>query len=153
MRVAEWFNGSTRHRKSQRGKPGITLIMVAGVLSIMAALGTAFFIIATMQARAALHYSDAVRAELMAKAGIADAAARLRMQAFERPESPSDPWYPIDWLNGAHTVFGKVIEGQNVVDALGTCRTGPGDKPNPDQKIVSVEVNSKRNHPYVVKKL
>lgn len=58
-----------------------------------------------------------------------------------------------DWLNGAHTVFGKVTEGQAIVDALGTCRTGPGDKPNPEQKIIDIKVNSKRNHPYVVKKL
>lgn len=58
-----------------------------------------------------------------------------------------------DWLNGAHTVFGKVIEGESVVDALGNCKTAPGDRPSPDQKIVTVTVDSKRNHPYVVKKL
>ena len=57
------------------------------------------------------------------------------------------------WLNGAHTVFGKVIEGADVVDKLGACKTGPGDKPNPEQKIISATIVSKRNHPYAVKTL
>ena len=26
---------------------------------------------------------------------------------------------PTDWLNGKHTVFGKVTEGQDVVDSIG----------------------------------
>jgi len=80
---------------------GVTLIMVAGVLAILAALGTAFYTSAIVQSRSSGHYSDSVRAELLAKAGIADAAARLRMQTLERPESPSDPWYTVDWRNGA----------------------------------------------------
>jgi cyclophilin family peptidyl-prolyl cis-trans isomerase len=57
------------------------------------------------------------------------------------------------WLNGKHTVFGKVTKGQDIVDKLGNTKTGPGDKPNPEMKIDSVTVQSKRNHPYVVKKL
>jgi peptidyl-prolyl cis-trans isomerase B (cyclophilin B) len=57
------------------------------------------------------------------------------------------------WLNGKHTVFGKVTKGHDVVDKLGNCKTGPGDRPNPEQKITTVTVTSKRNHPYAVKKL
>jgi cyclophilin family peptidyl-prolyl cis-trans isomerase len=57
------------------------------------------------------------------------------------------------WLDGKHTVFGKAVEGQAVVDALGSCKTGAGDRPVEPQKIVSVEVISKRDHPYEVKKL
>ena len=33
------------------------------------------------------------------------------------------------WLDGAHTGFGKVVGGQDVVDALGTTATGPGPAP------------------------
>jgi peptidyl-prolyl cis-trans isomerase B (cyclophilin B) len=57
------------------------------------------------------------------------------------------------WLNGAHTVFGKVIDGGDVVDKLGNCKTGSGDKPNPEQKIIAATVVSKRDHPYAVKTL
>ena len=57
------------------------------------------------------------------------------------------------WLDGKHTVFGKVVEGEKVVDALGTCKTASGDRPVEPQKIVTVEVISKRDHPYEVKKL
>jgi peptidyl-prolyl cis-trans isomerase B (cyclophilin B) len=47
-----------------------------------------------------------------------------------------------DWLNGKHTVFGLVTQGQDVVDKM-----AQGDK------IVKVEILSKRDHPYAVKKL
>ena len=57
------------------------------------------------------------------------------------------------WLTGKHTVFGKVTTGFDVVDKLGNCKTGPGDRPNPEQKITTVTVSSKRAHPYTVKKL
>ncbi len=57
------------------------------------------------------------------------------------------------WLDGRHTVFGKVVEGQAVVDAIGNARTGAQDRPVEDQKILSVEVVSKRKHPYEVRKL
>ncbi|GAA0873024.1 peptidylprolyl isomerase [Gangjinia marincola] len=34
------------------------------------------------------------------------------------------------WLNGKHTVFGKVVKGQEVVDSIGAVETvKPGDKP------------------------
>jgi cyclophilin family peptidyl-prolyl cis-trans isomerase len=49
---------------------------------------------------------------------------------------------PTEWLNGKHTVFGRVIEGQAVVDGI-----EPGDE------IVKAEVLRKRDHPYAVKKL
>ena len=46
------------------------------------------------------------------------------------------------WLNGKHTVFGKVIEGQDVVDAI-----------NQGDKMLKVTVTKKRNHKYTVEKL
>ena len=57
------------------------------------------------------------------------------------------------WLDGKHTVFGRVVEGQAVVDALGKCATGAGDRPVKPEQILAVEVLSKREHPYEVKKL
>ena len=96
------------HSKSARKKSistprekGVTLIMVAAVLAILAALGTGFYTMTLMATRSAVHYSDSVRAEMMAKAGIEYAIAGLRAQAYKKTEDPSDPWYMVDYCNGA----------------------------------------------------
>jgi cyclophilin family peptidyl-prolyl cis-trans isomerase len=57
------------------------------------------------------------------------------------------------WLDGKHTVFGKVVEGQAVVDAIGSCKTGQNDRPTEPQRIAGVTVLAKRAHEYQVKKL
>jgi len=49
---------------------------------------------------------------------------------------------PTDWLNGKHTVFGRVTAGQDVVDSLII-----GDT------IVTAEVVRKRDHEYKVAKI
>ena len=36
---------------------------------------------------------------------------------------------PAEWLNGKHTIFGEVIEGQNVVDSISRVTTGRADRP------------------------
>src|SRR5438128_11352749 len=33
------------------------------------------------------------------------------------------------WLDGKHTVFGTVVSGMDVADAISNVDTGPGDKP------------------------
>lgn len=44
------------------------------------------------------------------------------------------------WLNGRHTIFGEVVEGQEVVDAIGLVETEkPGDKPK--EPIIIEKVN------------
>ncbi len=44
------------------------------------------------------------------------------------------------WLDGNHTNFGRVVAGQDVVDAIGTCSTGAGDRPVEEQRINSVRI-------------
>lgn len=46
---------------------------------------------------------------------------------------------PTPHLDGRHTVFGKVVEGQSVVDSIGKVKTGAMDRPAKD--VVIKEVN------------
>ncbi|PTX43657.1 peptidylprolyl isomerase [Christiangramia gaetbulicola] len=46
---------------------------------------------------------------------------------------------PVQQLDGRHTVFGKIVKGQDVVDSIGKVETGPRDKPLKD--VVMNEVN------------
>ena len=45
------------------------------------------------------------------------------------------------WLNGRHTIFGQVIEGYEVVEAISKLRTGPHDRPVDEVVIERVEIN------------
>ena len=80
---------------------GIVLIFVAGILTILAAMGTAFFAVTQSSTLSAVRYADMVRGDLLARAGMSEAIARLRAQAFISGESPCDSWYMTDWLQGA----------------------------------------------------
>jgi cyclophilin family peptidyl-prolyl cis-trans isomerase len=44
------------------------------------------------------------------------------------------------WLDGKHTVFGKVTSGMDVVEAIEQTETGPGDKPRDEMRIESVSI-------------
>lgn len=44
------------------------------------------------------------------------------------------------WLDGHHTGFGKVISGQDVVEAIGTTRTGRNDRPVEEQRINTIRI-------------
>jgi len=46
------------------------------------------------------------------------------------------------WLNGKHTVFGRVVTGMEAVDAIEATETGPGDRPVEPQVIERVELDS-----------
>ncbi|TYB49432.1 peptidylprolyl isomerase [Actinomadura chibensis] len=43
-------------------------------------------------------------------------------------------------LTGRHTIFGKVIEGTDVVDRIGKVETGRGDRPKQDVVLQSVTI-------------
>jgi cyclophilin family peptidyl-prolyl cis-trans isomerase len=45
------------------------------------------------------------------------------------------------WLDGKHTVFGRVVSGMEAVDAIEGLPTGPGDKPQDDALIERVELS------------
>lgn len=44
------------------------------------------------------------------------------------------------WLDGKHTVFGQVAEGEDVLDRLNDVPTGPADKPKTPVLISSIEL-------------
>jgi cyclophilin family peptidyl-prolyl cis-trans isomerase len=45
------------------------------------------------------------------------------------------------WLDGKHTVFGRVTEGMETVDAIEATPTGAGDRPQEPQVIERVELS------------
>ena len=48
---------------------------------------------------------------------------------------------PTTWLTGKHTIFGEVISGTDVVDAISRVKTGRNDRPASDVVIESVEIS------------
>ncbi len=48
---------------------------------------------------------------------------------------------PTTHLNGYHTIFGRVIEGQTVAEAISVVPRGAGDKPNSPVVIEGIDIN------------
>ena len=44
------------------------------------------------------------------------------------------------WLDGAHTGFGAVVGGADVIEAIGTTATGPGDRPRETQRVATIRI-------------
>ena len=47
---------------------------------------------------------------------------------------------PTPWLDGKHAIFGRVISGMDVVEAIGKVKTGPQDRPVEDVVMNSVRI-------------
>lgn len=47
---------------------------------------------------------------------------------------------PTPWLDGKHTIFGRVKSGMRVVERMGRVRTGAEDRPEEEVKIVTARV-------------
>lgn len=47
---------------------------------------------------------------------------------------------PTGWLNMRHTIFGRVINGYDVIEKIENTQTKAGDKPVEDQKIIKAYV-------------
>jgi peptidyl-prolyl cis-trans isomerase A (cyclophilin A) len=47
-----------------------------------------------------------------------------------------------DWLTGKHTIFGEVVEGQDVVDAITKVKRNAQDRPAQDIKVNSVAIET-----------
>ncbi len=47
---------------------------------------------------------------------------------------------PTEWLTGRHTIFGEVVEGQDVVDKISRAPRGGQDKPHKDVIIQSLVI-------------
>jgi len=47
---------------------------------------------------------------------------------------------PTPWLDGKHTIFGRVASGMRVVQRMGLVRTGQNDRPVEDVKILKGKI-------------
>jgi len=61
------------------------------------------------------------------------------------PNTHGSPFFSVTadacpWLDGKHTVCGRVASGMDVVDQISQVDTGPGDRPRDEVRIESIAV-------------
>ena len=49
---------------------------------------------------------------------------------------------PTTWLTGKHTIFGEVVEGQDIVDKITKVARGRNDRPNKDVVLKKVTIET-----------
>jgi cyclophilin family peptidyl-prolyl cis-trans isomerase len=49
---------------------------------------------------------------------------------------------PTDWLTGKHTIFGEVVEGQDIVKKITGVPRGRNDRPNKDVVLKKVTIET-----------
>ncbi|MDL5054093.1 hypothetical protein QQ056_11130, partial [Oscillatoria laete-virens NRMC-F 0139] len=126
----------TKNRAAAKDKRGATLIMVAGVLAVLAALATGFYFLMLSQTKSAVRYSDSVRADIVARAGINYGIAQMRAQAFETTEDAGDAWHQVDYLRGARK---RVSFPSSPLCYDGADNDGDGKTDNPAEALVTPE--------------
>lgn len=73
----------------------------------------------------------------------------LAMAHSMLPDSNGSQFYIVNnkegthWLDGEHTVFGKLIEGFDVLEKISNQPTDANDKPNDDVIIKNIEIKTK----------
>lgn len=82
---------------------------------------------------------------------ISNEPGTLSMANTGRPNSGSCQFFIntvhndfLDWFSGGsskHPVFGKIVEGMDVVESIGTTPTSAGDRPVTPVKMIKVTVN------------
>lgn len=55
---------------------------------------------------------------------------------------------PTPWLDGRHTVFGRVAQGMEVVEEIGRVLTDRNDRPHSPVRLERIDVLRSRDHPY-----